>query len=254
MAGELQFVQYEMDGHIATITLNRPERLNAVGSELADDLIAAWDVAIHDDDVRVILLTGAGRIFCAGRDIKEQAALGGHTTGARGRNTSPYTTKPVVCAVRGGAWGAGWALAYNSDIVVAADDAVFAMSEVPTGTIGPTNFGVINNIPWLAASEILIRGHQISAQRCYEIGLANHVVPSDRVMQVAREIAEEIAALPPRHVQVTKEQLLMARPRLSQYQSAVGLKQAQDYLYALEDTKEAADAFAEKRTPVYRGR
>ena len=254
MADELQFVKYEMDGHVATITLNRPERLNAVGSEIADDLVAAWDVAIHDDEVRVVILTGAGRIFCAGRDIKEQAALGGHTTGARGRTLSPYTTKPVVCAVRGGAWGAGWALAYNSDIVVVADDAVFAMSEVPTGTIGPTSFGVINNVPWLAANEILIRGHQISAQRCYEIGLANHVVPSDQVMQVAREIAEEIAALPPRHVQVTKEQLMMARPRLSQYQNAVELKQAQDYLYALEDTKEAADAFAEKRTPVYHGR
>ena len=97
-------------------------------------------------------------------------------------------------------------------------------------------------------ARILIRGHQITAQRCYEIGLANHVVPSDDVMRVAREIAEEIAALPPRHVQVTKEQLLMARPRLSQYQSAVELKKAQDYLYALEDTKEAAVAFAEKRT------
>ena len=254
MADELQFVKYEMDGHVATITLNRPERLNAVGSEIADDLVAAWDVAIHDDEVRVVILTGAGRIFCAGRDIKEQAALGGHTTGARGRTLSPYTTKPVVCAVRGGAWGAGWALAYNSDIVVVADDAVFAMSEVPTGTIGPTSFGVINNVPWLAANEILIRGHQISAQRCYELGLANHVVPSDQVMQVARGIAEEIAALPPRHVQVTKEQLMMARPRLSQYQNAVELKQAQDYLYALEDTKEAADAFAEKRTPVYHGR
>ena len=254
MADELQFVKYEMDGHVATITLNRPERLNAVGSEIADDLVAAWDIAIHDDEVRVVILTGEGRIFCAGRDIKEQAALGGHTTGARGRTLSPYTTKPVVCAVRGGAWGAGWALAYNSDIVVVADDAVFAMSEVPTGTIGPTSFGVINNVPWLAANEILIRGHQISAQRCYEIGLANHVVPSDQVMQVAREIAEEIAALPPRHVQVTKEQLMMARPRLSQYQNAVELKQAQDYLYALEDTKEAADAFAEKRTPVYHGR
>ena len=254
MAESMRFVRYEMEGHVATITLNRPERLNAVGSELADDLVAAWDVAIHDDDVRVVILTGEGRVFCAGRDIKEQAELGGHTTGARGRTLSPYTTKPVVCAVRGGAWGAGWALAYNSDIVVAADDAVFAMSEVPTGTIGPTNFGVINNVPWLAASEILIRGHQISAQRCREIGLANHVVPGDEVMPLARSIAAEIAALPPRHVQVTKEQLMMARPRLSQYQHSVELQRAQDYLYALDDTKEAAVAFAEKRTPVYRGR
>ena len=254
MAYEAEFVNYTLEGHVATIAMNRPERLNAYGSQMREDMTGAWAEAVGDDNVRVIILTGEGRIFCAGRDIKEQAELGGHTTGARGKNTSPYTTKPVVCAVRGGAWGAGWALAYNSDIVIAADDAVFAMSEVPTGTIGPTNFGVINNVPWLAASEILIRGHQITAQRCYEIGLANHVVAADEVMPLAREIAEEIAALPPRHVQVTKEQLMMARPRLSQYQHAVELKQAQDYLYALEDTKEAAVAFAEKRTPVYHGR
>ena len=254
MTSESSFARYEVDGHVATITLNRPERLNAIGVDVADALMAAWELAIADDEVRVVILTGEGRIFCAGRDIKDQAAMGGKTAPTQGRPYNPYTTKPVVCAVRGGAWGAGWALAYNSDIVVAADDARFAMSEVPTGTIGPTNFPILNNIPWLAASEILIRGHQVTAQRAYEIGLVNHVVPSDDVMRLARDLAEEIAALPPRHVQVTKEQLMMARPRLSEYQSSVELKLAQRYLYALDDTKEAADAFAEKRTPVYRGR
>jgi enoyl-CoA hydratase len=254
MSYESNFARYELEGHVATITLNRPERLNAIGVAVADDLIGAWDEAIGDDEVRVIVLGGEGRIFCAGRDIREQAEAGGKTVPMRGRQYTPITSKPIVCAVRGGAWGAGWALAYSSDIVVAADDARFAMSEVPTGTIGPTNFPIINNIPWLPGSEILIRGHQISAQRAYELGLVNHVVPSGDVARLARELAEEIAALPPRHVQVTKQQLMMARPRLSTYQTTIALPAAQDLLYALDDTKEAADAFAAKRKPVYQGR
>ena len=100
----------------------------------------------------------------------------------------------------------------------------------------------------------MIRGHQFDAQRAYELGIINHVVPESELMSTAMDIAEEIAALPPVHVQVTKQQLMMARPRPNTYQSNIAFPQALDGLMSLEDTREAAVAFAEKRKPVFKGR
>ena len=259
MAFTAEFIKYEVADHVATITLNRPERLNAFGWQLIDELAEAWKEAIADDGARCILLTGEGRIFSAGRDIKEQAERGA----PRGRHTLPAifnyyhvvdTEKPIVAAVCGGAWGAAWRMCCGCDIVVAAADARFAFSEVPTGIIGPAFVPILNNLPWLPGSEIVLRGNQISAQRAYELGLVNHVVPSDQVLHTARDLAEEIAGLPPLHVQATKRQLMMARPRVSAYQSEIAFDDAIAGLVDLEDTREAAAAFAEKRKPVFKGR
>ena len=100
----------------------------------------------------------------------------------------------------------------------------------------------------------MIRGHQFDAQRAYELGIINHVVPAEQLMSTAMDIAEEIAALPPVHVQVTKQQLMMARPRPTAYQAEIAFPQAMAGLMQLEDTREAAIAFAEKRTPIFQGR
>jgi enoyl-CoA hydratase len=262
MAYEAEYVNYDVEGHVATIAMNRPERLNAFGAQLADEMGGAWMEAIADDDVRVVVLTGEGRVFCAGRDIREQAARGGNVLGRTAPSRAdmlgyfyvPDTDKPIVTAVRGGAWGLGWFMCCGSDIVVAADDARFAMSEIPTGVIGPAFIPLMTGLSWLAGSEIVLRGHQVSAQRAYEVGLVNHVVPADEVLGLARELAEEIAGLPPRHVQITKQQLMMARPRPSTYQSSIAFANARNQLTPLEDTREAALAFAEKRRPVFRGR
>ena len=260
MAYEADYVKYEVDGHVATITMNRPEPLNAFGEQIGDEIGGAWMEAMADDSVRCVILTGEGRIFCAGRDIREQAEKGG--LGRSGPSRAevlglylvPETDKPIISAVRGGAWGAGWYMCCGSDIVVAADDARFAMSELPTGIIGPAFVPILNNLPWLPGSEIVLRGHQLSAQRCYELGLVNHVVPSDDVMRTARELADEVAGLPPVHVQVTKQQLMMARPRPHTYQAEIAFPQAMQGLMQLDDTREAAAAFAEKRKPIFKGR
>ena len=102
-------------------------------------------------------------------------------------------------------------------VLLSAEGTRFAMSEIPTGIIGPALFPVLNNLPWLPGSEIVIRGNQFDAQRAYELGLVNHVVPADRLESTALGIAEEIAGLPPVHVRVTKQQLMMARPRPNAY-------------------------------------
>ena len=262
MAYEARFVRYGVEGHVATIALDRPERLNAVGAQMAGELGGAWQEAIADDGVRAVILTGEGRVFCAGRDIREQAERGG----AAGRGPAaaggaplgyfgvPEIDKPIVAAVRGGAWGLGWFMCCGSDIVVAAEDARFAMSEIPTGIIGPAFIPLVTNVSWLAGSEIVLRGHPIGARRAYELGLVNHLAPAEGTLPLARELAAELAALPPRHVQATKRQLTMARPRPSAWQSAIEFPRAAAELMALDDTREAALAFAGKRAPVFRGR
>ena len=265
MAYEAEFVRYELDGHVATITMNRPERLNAFGEQTADELGGAWLEAMGDDAVRCVILTGEGRVFCAGRDIREQRELEGRQRRSDGRVAAsradvlgffhvPETDKPIIAAVRGGAWGAGWFMCCGSDIVVAAADARFAMSHLPTGIIGPAFVPILNYLPWLPGSEIVLRGHQVSAERAHALGLVNHVVPADEVLSTARDLAEEIAGLPPVHVQVTKQQLMMARRRPATYQFDIAFPQAFQGLMTLEDTREAAAAFAERRTPVFRGR
>ncbi len=262
MAYEAEYVKYEVDGHVANIIMNRPERLNAFGEQMGDELGGAWMEAMGDDNVRCVVLSAEGRIFCAGRDIREQAERGGNTMGARGASRAdifglylvPETDKPIISAVQGGAWGAGWYMCCGSDIVVAADNARFAMSELPTGIIGPAFVPILNNLPWLPGSEIVLRGHQITAQRAYELGLVNHVTAPEDIMSTAMELAQEIAGLPPVHVQVTKQQLMMARPRPETYQFGIAFPQAMGGLMKLDDTKEAAAAFAEKRQPIFHGR
>ena len=264
---ELKHVIAEKIGHVYHIKLNRPERLNSIGSQIRIDLQRAWYEALNNDDIRVILLSGEGRIFCAGRDIRDQADRGGEGGASGGAETEgegptvdfgfynvPESNKPLITAVQGGAWGLGFYMLCGSDVGIAAEGARFAMSELPTGIIGPSLFVVLNNLQWLPGSEIVLRGHQFDAQRAYEVGLINHVVPADELMDKSMGIAEEIAALPPLHVQATKEHLNMVRPRPSTYQQNIAFPQTMQRLNKLEDTKEAALAFAEKRTPIFKGR
>ena len=257
---DLQYVKVEKLGHVYHIRLNRPERLNAIGVQVRHDLGQAWYEFEHDPEMRIALVSGEGRIFSAGRDIREQAEGRPEVdnpdapVSEPGFYGPPETNKPIVTAVQGGAWGAGFYIVCGSDICVAAEGARFAMSEIPTGIIGPALFVVLQNLTWLPGSEIVLRGHQFDAQRAYELGIINHVVPESELMSTAMDIAEEIAALPPVHVQVTKEQLNMARPRPRTHQMNIGFPRALNQLMELEDTREAARAFAEKRTPVFHGR
>ena len=257
---DLQYVKVEKLGHIFHMRLNRPERLNAVGTQMRHDMMQAWYDFENDPEMRVAVVSGEGRIFSAGRDIREQAEGRPEVSdpdaavSESGFYGPPETNKPIITAVQGGAWGAGFYIVCASDVCVAAEGSRFAMSEIPTGIIGPALFVILQNLYWLPGSEIVIRGHQFDAQRAYELGIINHVVPESELMSTAMDIAEEIAALPPVHVQVTKEQLNMARPRPSTYQMNVAFPQAFAGLMKLDDTREAAMAFAEKRTPVFKGR
>lgn len=251
---DLKHVKYEKTGRIVTITMNRPERLNAFGQELRSDTAQAWQRFIQDDDAWVAILTGAGRAFCAGRDIKQQAEGVQRSDIASlnvyGRYHVPDIPKPIVAAVNGYAFGAGFFMVLGCDIRVAAESAVFAMTEVPTAFLGPYHMAVTNITPWAIATEIGLLGNRISAQRCYEVGLVNKVVSDSQVMEAAWEYAEQLAKLPPLHLRKTKELMLKTRiwasPEVREEE-----QRAREFLMGLEDTREAARAFVEKREPIF---
>jgi enoyl-CoA hydratase len=218
-------VLYEVNGAVATITMNRPDVANAQNSALIDELDAAFDRAGDDDAVRVVILTGAGRHFSSGHDLK---ALLGHTEMDRWAEMRATPEgkllheqvmyfdrcrkihdfpKPTVAAVQGSCIAAGMMLACMCDLIVAADDAVFQ-----NPVLRMTGAGVELLVePWelgiRKAKEFLFTGDKIDAAEAWRLGMVNRVVPRDRLMEETRELAEKIALVPPVTARVVKDSL-----------------------------------------------
>ena len=253
----MAYVEYDCSNHIATIRMNRPERLNAMSRELSAELRAAFAGFVADDDAWVAILTGTGRAFCAGRDLKAQAEGGAPPSPTYSAEWNifgvPDTDKPLIAAVNGFAIGAGWYMAAGCDIRVAADSAVFGMGEIPTGVLGPYWFPGAEVLPWALAVEFTLLGEHIPAERLARLGLVNEVVPGDHLMDAAQAWARKFVALPPLHVRRTKG--LMAAMRQVPAADVIQREmEARRFLNGLEDTREAAAAFAEKRRPTFQGR
>ena len=166
----MSLVNYEQDEHVTVITLNRPERLNAMSPEMKTEFLDAMRKFEEDENARVAILTGAGRSFCAGRDLKSQAegyAQGDGKMIPLNYNSEynlfgmPDTNKPIVAAVNGFAMGLGWYMVLDCDIRVAAAGAQFAMSEVPTGALGPYWLAGTDIMPWPVAAEIALIGDRL---------------------------------------------------------------------------------------------
>lgn len=253
----MSFVEYTVEDRIAMIRMNRPERLNALGPDLSRELRAALKHFTEDESAWVGILTGTGRSFCAGRDLKAQAEGG---TAPRPQYTAdwnifgvPDTDKPLIAAVNGYAIGAGWYMTAGCDIRIAADTARFGMGEIPTGVLGPYWFSVAEVLPWAIGAEFTLLGEQVEADRLLRLGLLNEVVPYDELLDAAMRWAKKFLALPPQHVQKTKA--LMAKMRRTPDEALLEQEYAaREQLNALEDTREAALAFAERRPPTFKGR
>ena len=253
----MQFIDYQVTDRVAVIRLNRPERLNALSPAMFDELRSAFRQFMDDDDAWVGILTGTGRGFSAGRDLKAQAETG---NAPKPKYTAewnifgvPDTDKPLIAAVNGYAIGAGWYMTAGCDIRVAAESARFSMGEIPTGVLGPYWFPVAEVLPWAMGVRFTLLGEHVTAQRLYELGLLNEVVPDDQLMDAAWRWARKFLALPPLHVRQTKA--LMASMRQSPTPTLVQRElEARKFLNALQDTTEAAVAFAEKRPPIFHGR
>jgi enoyl-CoA hydratase/carnithine racemase len=250
-------ILYEKRGQIAIVTINRPESRNAINSGVREGLAAAWERFAKDSEARVAILTGAGdKAFCAGADLKEMAQK---KLGSLPRNFLPvlnvnvHVTKPVIAAVNGVAYAGGWALVQMCDLVVASETARFAITEAKVGRGMPWAVPLTHMIPQKILLEILMTGDSITAQRAYEIGFVNHVVPAEQVMTKAMEIAATIVENAPLTIAAAKEMVYMT----TDMGRMAGLEAARhlfDHVYKSEDAQEGPRAFAEKRKPNWKGK
>ncbi len=254
-------LMYEKKENIGLLTLNRPEKMNAISQELTAELSLLLDEIENDDELRVIVITGAGdKAFMAGADINElvdrDARLGRRVSRERQEIFSRIENLhvPVIAAVNGYALGGGLELALACSIRICSEMAQFGAPEVKLGII-PGDGGT-QRLPRLVgqgrAMEMIITGDFIDAQEAYRIGLVNKVFPPEKLKEEAMELAKKIASRPPLAVRYAKEAV-----NRSQEDSASGFA-LESYLHALscttEDKKEGVSAFLEKRKGKFKGK
>lgn len=233
----------EREGHVLVVTLNRPEVRNALNDALMDELSAVLRAADADPNVRVIVLTGAGTVFCAGLDLKAFAG-GGGIKGLVWFFHKGVAT-PVIAALNGSALAGGFELMLACDLVVAAEDAMLGMTEVKRGLFAGGGGTVLPaRVPASVAMELGLTGDPITTARGYEIGLVNRVVPAGRVRAEALGLAQRIAGNGPLGVAMTKKLM-----RKSRWPDAAEV----DAVFRSRDALEGARAFAERRSPMWKG-
>jgi 2-(1,2-epoxy-1,2-dihydrophenyl)acetyl-CoA isomerase len=259
-------LQYEIQDRVATLTLNRPERLNALGDTLREDLYDAIQKSQADDDVGVLVITGAGRGFCSGGDVKSmnERNQSGQTS-AVAEKMAPVRDrvvlamrdcpKPIIAAINGAAAGAGMNLALACDMRIASTAAKFSQAFVKRG-IAP-DWGGSWFLPRVVgtakACELIFTGDSIDANEAFRLGIVNYVVAPEELMTETYKLAKKIAAGPPVAIALSK--------RAIHHNEEVDLRAGLEFETFIqgvaretEDSKEGVRAFMEKRAPVFRGR
>jgi enoyl-CoA hydratase/carnithine racemase len=251
-------VLYERDGHIATITYNRPEALNAINAELRMDLDAAWARFRDDEEAWVAIVTGAGRAFSAGADLRGNAPPRGATHWETPSLTSLENGieiwKPIIAAVNGYCLGFACTLVAACDFVIASEKAEFGFPEVRIGV--PTIQGSVRmpqKVGWQNAMELLLIGERVNAARAKEMGLCSKVVPHDQLLPEARALAERLCKSAPLAVRATKE--VAWRGQQMPWVEAIRFGETMRRVAgATEDAREGMAAAREKRAPVWQSR
>jgi crotonobetainyl-CoA hydratase/dehydration protein DpgD len=259
-------VRYVKEDHVARVTLDRPDVLNAMDLRTHEELAVIWDDVEADDDVRVAVLTGAGdRAFSVGQDLKERARLDADgvtptTFGSRGRPGWPRLTdrftlsKPVIARVHGYALGGGFELALACDLIVASDQAVFGLPEATIGLVPGAGgaFRLMRQLPQKAAMGYLLTGRRMDAATALGFGLVNQVVAADRLDECVAEWTGDIVRCAPLAVRAIKEAALRSVD--------MPLEQAFTAQYTWEERRrtsqdaiEGVRAFTERRDPVWTG-
>jgi enoyl-CoA hydratase/carnithine racemase len=254
-------VRYELDGHVATITYNRPEALNAINLELRNDLNDAFARFRDDEDAWVAIVTGEGKAFCVGADLRGGGNSAGEFPGTFWEKPTQNSFesgweifKPVIAAVNGYCLGYGLTLVTWCDFVIASERAEFGYPEVRIGV--PTIVGAIRlpqRIGWQYAMELLLTGERIDAAKAKEIGLAGWVVPHETLMDEARALAHRLLAGAPLAARAIKEMAVRSRsmPSLEAIRFGETMRKV---AAATEDAAEGVRAATERRDPVWHGR
>ncbi|MCI9548736.1 MAG: enoyl-CoA hydratase/isomerase family protein [Oscillospiraceae bacterium] len=255
---DFQYLKYELRDGIAWVTIDRPEQRNALNRATLLELIDAFKRVDADEDVRVAILTGAGKVFVGGADLNELSVMSALDYLDYGNLYNVLNRlireggKPVIGAVNGHALGGGNVMILSCDIIVASERAKFAVPEINLGI-----FGGASVLPRLVgryqAAEMVLLGEAYTAQKAYELGLVNRVVPPEEVVSTAQSIAEGIRAKSPLAVRMAKRALILG----NQYEPGAASEMQlpiMSLLYSGHDQKEGMRAFFEKRAPEYTGR
>jgi enoyl-CoA hydratase/carnithine racemase len=250
----------EQSDGILLLRLNRPEKRNAVNSELRQQLSDAMHTFSVDDSLRVAIITGSGdKSFCAGADLTELADRADRQVGQPPRDyfaefgPDDFIEKPVIAAVNGTAYAGGFRLAQFADICIAAEHATFAISEAKWSRGAPWAAPLTRMIPRRVLAELLLTAQPISAQRAYDVGLVNEVVPGDKLMDRAWEVARTIVDNAPLTITACKWMIRVAGEAGVGATAAISAEIFR-HVYDSEDAREGPRAFREHRKPVWRNR
>lgn len=259
-------LQIERDGKIATVTLDRPERMNAISPEMGRELDAFWREFDADAELHVAIVTGAGRAFCAGRDLVRDSAHDDERARARrsaddtdglGSWGPTSTNKPVIAAINGWCLAGGFALALSCDIRIMAEGARIGSMAPRRGLLpgGGQVQRLARYVPFGVALEILLRANHIEAHEAHRIGLANAVAAPDALLPTARAWAEEIASNAPLAVRAAKQAAYEGMLDQSGFAAGMALEsRLYSEIMETEDAREGTTAFAEKREAIFKGR
>ena len=253
-------VKYEQHGHVALITLNRPDAMNSFTSQLSFDLLDALEKAHHDDEVRVVVLTGEGRSFSAGADLKS-GFEGREVYGKLQYEYRPVMSaiatmpKPVIAAVPGSAAGIGLSLALTCDLLIMGDNA-FLLSPFTTISLVPDgglNWLLVRQLGYRRAFQLSVESERIDAERCVQLGLANKAVPAEELQSAALEWGDRLARRAPLSMAATKKVMRHAVDHdwASSFDAEAELQQK---LVGCDDNEEGVQAFFEKREPAFKGK
>lgn len=256
-----QHILVEKESHIATVTLNRPDKLNALNSALMDELCQAVDGLEQDGDVRVLVITGGEKNFAAGADVTEVAELKDSREAyefacLRGKiyDKIYYFPQPVIAAISGYALGGGCELALAADLRIASETARLGMPEVTLGLLpGAGVQRLIRALSQAVAKDLLFTGRQMGAEEALRLGLVNKVVPVEQLLPETRKQAEKLAGLPAYGLKTIKT-LVNKGKEIDLWTASELERQSFALLFSTADMREGVAAFLEKRKPEFQGR
>ncbi len=251
-------VEFEKHGSLAIITLNRPDARNAVNGDVAQGMEAAIDEIESDANIWAAILTANGKAFCAGADLKEVAAGNGAALSTKKGGfaglVSRERSKPLIAAITGSALAGGTEIALSCDMIICSEETNFGLPEVKRSLVAAAGglFRLPRALGMAPALEAILTGDPLPAERAYQLGMVNKVVPTDQVMDEARALADRILANAPLAVQGS---LRVARRAFIDEDEALFKAGGKEFavIAKTEDFKEGPKAFIEKRAPVWKG-